>query len=327
MKLLQVCNVGRIVGGTAACAWTVTRALPAFEHHVAFLSPPDAETVFAFAPTPVSSYSVIADIDLAKLRPDAVLLHNTPRSRWRAASLAPTVQYLHSEIADPMGADATLCCSQWLAQRIGLPADRVLWQAVGKVPRGGGFRPPRAGARCRRHELRVGRICTPTARKWPRAMLPFYRNLASRCHDVRWEFVGCPANLQAALQSACGHRAAFHPAGWRQRARVAEWDVLLYSNPVLTESFGRIAAEAMRAGCVPVVDRLGGFAEQIPPDCGFLCEGVEQFAAALEQLADSEFRRRMSQRAARHADENFSLAHFARKLLHWFDVVLGSQKR
>jgi hypothetical protein len=321
MKLFQVCNVGQIVGGTAACAWTVTRALPTFAHHVAFLSPLDAETVAAFAPASVTTHAAITDADLAKLRPDAVLLHNTPRSRWAARVNAPMVQYLHSEFEDPAVADVTVCCSQWLARRLRMPADRVLWQAVGKIARDVGFQPPIAGAGCPRYGLTVGRICTPAARKWSRTMFPFYRQLASQHPRVRWEFVGCPRQMQRELQSACRNRATFHPAAWSQRLQLAKWDVLLYSNPALPESFGRVAAEAMRAGCVPVVDRLGGFIEQIPSDCGLFCEGVEQFAAALERLADPGFRQRMSHQAERHADENFSLARFARELLGWFDAA------
>ena len=53
MRLLQVCNVGRIVGGTAACAWSITRAFPDLEHHVAFLSSITDETQRGFAGTHV----------------------------------------------------------------------------------------------------------------------------------------------------------------------------------------------------------------------------------------------------------------------------------
>lgn len=315
-RLLQVCNVGRIVGGTAACAWTVTRALPGFEHHVLFLSPPDEETVATFAPCMVSQRLTVTRRDVERVRPDVVLLHNTARSRVTGTWPTPTLQYLHSAIRDPAPADVTVCCSQWLAQGIGRPADRVLWQAVAKSA------PLRVAANrgiSNGDSIVVGRICTPQARKWPPNVVPFYAELARRLPHVTWEFVGCPELLRGPLQTACRRRAAFHPAGWRQRSLMAGWDVLLYSNPSLPESFGRTVAEAMRVGCVPVVDRLGGFVEQVPDNVGFLCTGIDEFAAAVTRLSDITFRRRMSERGMIHANAHFSLNRFARDLLMWFD--------
>jgi glycosyltransferase involved in cell wall biosynthesis len=75
----------------------------------------------------------------------------------------------------------------------------------------------------------------------------------------------------------------------------------------------------MRSGCIPVVDRLGGFIEQIPHDCGFLCSSLDEFAAALDRLSDDKFRRAMSERAIKHANEQFSLPRFAADLQMWFD--------
>ena len=129
-RLLQVCNVGRIVGGTGACAWTVTRALPEFEHRVLFLSRPDAETAAAFAPVAIGYQSVLTDGVVERFRPDVVLLHNISRARVSRTLSVPTLQYLHSAISDPAEADATVCCSHWLARRVGLAAEQVLWQGV-----------------------------------------------------------------------------------------------------------------------------------------------------------------------------------------------------
>lgn len=306
--LLQLCNVGRIVGGTAACAWTVTRALPELEHRVVCFSPPDRETIEAFAPVPVTSATAISSRDVAELRADAVLLHNTPAARIVGQLPVPTLQYLHSAIRDPAGADMTVCCSRWLARRLGMPETSVLWQAV---PKSAPLRRLRTAANRRKDLLVVGRICTPQKRKWPGGIVPFYARLAERCPHVEWEFVGCPLELQAALAKACRGQAVFHPAGWQQRALLATWDVLLYSNPSLPESFGRTTAEAMRVGCIPVVDRLGGFIEQIPDDGGFLCSSPDEFAAALEQLRDGDVRQAMSVRAECHADRWFSEERFA----------------
>lgn len=313
-RLLQICNVGRIVGGTAACAWTVTRALPDFEHHVLFLSPPDRETVEAFAPIAVSYSAMITPADIAAFGPDLILLHNTSVRHVPESLPAPTVLYLHSVIPAPARADVVVCCSYWLASRLALPEECVLWQGVSKSALLGSLR-----VAVNRKRFVVGRICTPQARKWPRSIVPFYAQLAVRCPDVDWEFVGCPRELQSALTTACQGRCRFRPAGWRQRELLAHWDVLLYSNPALPESFGRTAAEAMRSGCIPVVDRLGGFIEQIPAGCGFLCSSLDEFAAALERLSDQEFRRTMSERTRKHANEQFSLERFATDLRTWFE--------
>jgi glycosyltransferase involved in cell wall biosynthesis len=152
-------------------------------------------------------------------------------------------------------------------------------------------------------------------KKWPPTIIPFYAELATQFPDIAWEFVGCPGEWQSALTAACRGRTVFHPAGWRQRTLLSRWDVLLYSNPALPESFGRTAAEAMRAGCIPVVDRLGGFIEQIPDDCGFLCSSPADFARALDQASDVAVRRTMSRRAPSHADHHFSLRRFRHRLM------------
>jgi glycosyltransferase involved in cell wall biosynthesis len=201
-----------------------------------------------------------------------------------------------------------------------VPGSHVLWQAVPRPKATGAeqlLSEPRSGQR-----LIIGRICTPQARKWPAAIIPFYAELTRRLPRQRlaqWEFVGCPAELQPRLLAACGGQAVFHSAGWQQRHRLADWDVLLYSHPNLPESFGRTVAEAMRAGCIPVVDRLGGFVEQVPAGCGFLCDGIDDFAAALAKLSEAAARHELSQAAQHHANEKFSLRRFAKVLLAWLD--------
>jgi glycosyltransferase involved in cell wall biosynthesis len=313
-RLLQICNVGRIVGGTAACAWTVTRALAEWEHHVLFLSPPDRETVETFAPVPASFAAKSLAEPIATICPDAILLHNTSAERLPHKSAVPTVLYLHSQISSPASADITLCCSHWLARRMRRPPECALWQAVPKVYPAGRRDPA---------SLVVGRLCTPQAKKWPHNILPIYAELAAKHPRIRWEFVGCPSELQSRLAAACRGRAVFHPAGWEQRAHLARWHALLYSNPAVPESFGRTAAEAMRAGCIPVVDRLGGFLEQVPTGCGFLCDSPADFDDALTNLADRDIRQVMSHRAEQHADEQFSLKRFAGRLRSVFGSLIS----
>jgi glycosyltransferase involved in cell wall biosynthesis len=169
-----------------------------------------------------------------------------------------------------------------------------------------------------RSSLVVGRICTPSARKWPTELVPFYRDLSERHPEVRWEFVGCPTDLQARLGEAVSDRATFVPASFEARRRYWNWDVLLYHHPTLTETFGRTVAEAMRAGCIPVVDDRGGFREQIAEGTGFLCAELAEFSSALSQLEEMGERRGRSRRCRAHADERFSLERFRRELREKF---------
>jgi glycosyltransferase involved in cell wall biosynthesis len=186
----------------------------------------------------------------------------------------------------------------------------VLYQAVPKPANPGNADRPRGGA-----SLVIGRLCTPTTLKWPETLVGFYSAVASRRREVEWEFVGCPQRLQGPLEAACGGRARFHEAGWDARLRLWTWDALLYHHPTVTESFGRTAADAMRAGCVPIVDDRGGFREQIAAGAGWLCRSREEFSFAIDELADGKARLAMSRRAMAHADRHFSIARFRRDLL------------
>jgi hypothetical protein len=310
LHVVQVCNVGRIVGGTAACAWTVARALFDCRRTIICLSAPDASTVRAFAGCDVLKRDRVSADDLQKLGADVVILHNT--AEWRCDKNLPavTLQYVHSRIA-PASADATMYCSRWLAARCDAADGDVCVQGVPKParPSGGGE------SRALRRWPVIGRICTPTARKWPVSLVDFYARLAARFPHVEWDFVGCPAPLAASIERACDDRARFFDASWSARSRLWTWDALLYHHPDLTESFGRTCAEALRAGCVPIVDRRGGFVEQVAEGCGWLCADAESFHAAVDALHDRATRRRMSRAALAHGDEAFSVRRFRGELL------------
>ncbi|MEX1230458.1 MAG: glycosyltransferase family 4 protein [Planctomycetaceae bacterium] len=308
LRLLQVCNVGEIVGGTAACAWSITRSLPACEHHVAVLGSISAETREAFAHCRLSEWRRVTNAEVAGCSPDAIILHNTPASRWKAPLGALTIRYVHS-VSPPGEEDMRWYCSRWLAEQCGDAEGTVLLQSVPRpLQRDNGVN------RGRRAHLVVGRLCTPQLRKWPRELIEFYRRLSEPFPGVEWEFVGCPPSLQTPLLESCGGRARFLPAGWEQRSRLWQWDALLYHHPTLTESFGRTVAEAMRAGCIPIVDARGGFCEQLVPETGFLCDDVDQFAHALRIVADPIERRRRSENCRAHADRSFSFTRFGHDL-------------
>ena len=322
MQLLQVCNVGSIVGGTAACAWSVTRARPDWSHRVAVLGRVDDVTQAAFAPVPIASIDRVTPSIVGGA--EAVLLHNTPPGRVDALAV-PSLLMRHSDVA-PAEATATVACSRDLADRIAArtgPADPVLHQDVlhQGVPQ-----PPPSGPRRLDDRLTAGWLCTPTARKWPRDRVAFCRRLAESCPHVDFEFVGCPAAMRAALLDACGGCAVFHPAGWSARRHLSRWDALLYHNPAVPETFGRTVAEAMLAGCVPVVDRRGGFIEQVDDRrTGILCERPSEFAAALHRLSDLFERRRIAAAASESAHRRFGLDAFGRRLDRVFASMLGAE--
>lgn len=304
MHILQVCNVGRILGGTAACAWTIARCFPDAKHTVAFLSRPTEETKIAFSDCNIQSWQRVAADDIRRSGADVVILHNTSAGRVDVPLPVPTISYLHSRITPAKG-DLTLYCSRWLAKRCGAEESQVLYQPVSTPPDADDLSETRA----LRERPLIGRLCTPSQRKWPEEAVGFYAGLAKRFPDVDWEFVGCPASLEPKLADACGGNARFLPASWSARSRLRHWDAMLYHHPTLTESFGRTAAEAMRAGCIPIVDARGGFAEQVTAESGFLCNSKEEFGTAVAAMQDAGQRLRMS-RACRVRGEAFGLAGF-----------------
>ena len=309
MKLLQVCNVGRIVGGTAACARSLVHALPTWQHRVAVLGTIDEATRAAFAPVTMRS---VERITPAVTRgADVVLLHNTPAARVEPLPY-PTRLLRHSP-GQHARADAAACVSFALRDRLPwAAAEPVLWQGV----------PPpqvRRDATCDevdRPRL-IGRLCTPTSRKWPADCVSLYERLAAEHPTVQWEFVGAPPRLHSALAQACGGRAAFVSAGLAARDRLATWDALLYSNRRLPETFGRTVAEAMRAGCLPIVDDLGGFREQLTPGTGWLCRSPADFVHAIALLHDRTERVQRRRACRERGDAVFSEAAMAGRFELW----------
>lgn len=314
LTVLQVCNVGQVVGGTAACAWSAARALPEMQHHVAFLGTPTRQTreTFGGEGCRIYRWKSVTAAQVASVAADVVILHNASRTRAADRLPAVTIQFLHSKIS-PARSDLTLYCSRWLAEQYKAGRDGVCLQGVPRPLAAGTVDETRA---LRRHPI-VGRLCTPQAKKWPPDAARLYDRLARCFPEVLWEFVGCPSALQAQLRAACRGRAEFLPACWQARSRLWHWDALLYHNPHVTESFGRTVAEAMRAGCIPVVDDRGGFREQVTERCGFLCKQPDEFEQALHSLRSAGVRRNMSRACRAYADEQFSLARFGDDLRRW----------
>jgi len=307
MHLLQVCNVGQIVGGTAACAWSITRGFPDAKHSVAFLSRVEGVTQNAFQPHETHHWSHCTSKAIQQINPDLVILHNVSSENASLWSGAFTIQYVHSA-GRRLPADQTIYCSRWLAEQCRAESKSVVWQGVPRPPQ------PAQPRRKIPGRLRIGRICTPSARKWPDCLPAFYTPLASQHPHVDWDFVGCPPAMQPALYSACQGRATFLHAAWLARSHVWEWDALLYHHPTLTESFGRTLAEAARAGCIPIVDARGGFIEQLDVIGGRSCRTALDFSNAITDFADPESRLRLSKSVQQLANEQFSLSAFRKRL-------------
>jgi len=308
MRIVQVCNVGNICGGTAACAWSITRALPECRHTICFLSAPTSETRDTFLPVEVRQIRRVDDRVLAPFQPDLVILHNTAAVHVDSVRQSLCLQYMHSR-GHHAPADLTVACSKWLALQF--PHSVPILDQPVPLPPGIDQKLCTTGSRAFDDQLIVGRICTPQARKWPESSLAIYHHLAPLFPEIRWEFVGCPHAFEPQLQTACRGRAKFWPAGWEARRHLLRWHALLYHHPTLTESFGRTCAEAMRAGCIPVVDDRGGFSEQIQSGrTGFLCRNITEFTAALAALTPSQ-RWLMSQAGRSAANARFSLRTFA----------------
>ncbi len=308
MRILQVCNVGNICGGTAACAWSMTHALAGQDHVVLFLSSPTRETLNAFRHCEVRTEKAIDDSIVEAIAPDLIILHNTPQDRVRISSNVFTIQFQHSAGVRAV-ATKHVACSKWLADQLpGSP--EVLYQPVPIPPQ-----PDLSSHRNLDDELIIGRICTPTLRKWPPQLIDFYNELSKQNESVTWEFVGTPPEMKDSFRAACRGRVVFLDAGVDARQHLWRWHAMLYHHPTLTESFGRTVAEAMRAGCIPIVDARGGFLEQVNHEgTGYLCRDVNDFSESVRAIRDCSVRAQISKNALTHASEQFSLSRFYSQL-------------
>lgn len=302
MRLLQVAKRPEIAGGTIGCVWSICQALPDWSHAVFCCWPGEVpqRTRDAFTDHVLHAAPAVTAEDLRRIAPDAILLHNVDDRDLPPELLpegVPAFYYCHGSYDGRMDGSAGLraasravfCVSEFLARQVGL--EGTAWYQP--VPA------PPEGTTPAEEPLVVGRLCNPRAENWSADVVDFYRRLARLCPGVRWEFVGCPAAWREALEEACGE-VLFHAAGLEARAHLGRWHAMLYHTPV-THAYGRTLCEAQQAGCVPVVDRRGGFIEQIEQGrTGYLCATVEEFAAALEALRDP-VRRRACAQAAREA--------------------------
>lgn len=305
MRLLQVAKRPEIVGGTIGCAWSICQALPDWSHAVfccwAGEVPQRTRDAFAADATELHVAPAVTAEALRRIAPDVILLHNVDDRDLPPELLpegVPAFYYCHGSYDGRMDGSsglraasrAVFCVSEFLARQVGLEGT-AWYQPVPPPPDGAPLPDPAP--------LVVGRLCNPRAENWTVEVVDIYRKLAQRCPGVRWELVGCPVERREALVEACGE-VVFHEAGLEARRHLRRWHAMLYHTPV-THAYGRTLCEAQQAGCVPIADRRGGFIEQIEHGrTGYLCETVDELAAALEELREPE-RWRACAAAAREA--------------------------
>lgn len=285
---MQFNNVGSLVGGTGACAFTVAQCFPEMTRAIYTFGSPSRELLeeCKIEGIEVFSNKVSTEEAIEQFKPDFVILHNTNPGRIPEMDpRIPVIFYQHSNFsmarASRDRSDVFFVCSRHLARQAGVDEKFVLYQPVPM--------PPHRTA-TRDENPSIGRICTPKASKWKiEDFSGVYRHLAERFTSVRFDFVGAPQEVRPAITEILGDQAAFFNPSWEERWRLRAWHGMLYSSS-LEESYGRVVCEAQRAGCVPIVSRLGGFVEQINPCVtGALCASPEEYGDAVQMLLDEKY--------------------------------------
>jgi len=165
-----------MVGGTANCSLSITRAFPDCEHSVHFTTFSSKEAEIAFSGHRVTCGEVTQSVMQGN---DLVIFHNTPEQRFPAHIPAEcvTVFYQHSAARScsvPRSrCDFRFVVSEFLADRIGLQKNTVLYQPVEKADR----------IEDGRTRSRVIRYCTPNSAKWPEGMEKLYEAIMSDRDD------------------------------------------------------------------------------------------------------------------------------------------------
>lgn len=296
MKILHVNNSSSCLGGTLQCTYSVVRAFPDMEHCVHSFGGPFGDLAQELFGPKVPLKQGLNALDTAReFEPDLVIWNNTsisrmPTTQHFGAMWAYVVHSKHGSAREAaMRCHVRLCVSRYLAEAGGYPKEWVLHQPVTIPPD-----PPAEWSgeslRTGGSVVRVGRICTPTERKWdlPES-LPYYDKLIEAFPGrLRFEFVAPLAKHFDIKTSVRGRidDTTYEPS-IKARSLLKCWDVLFYVSE-LTETFGRTVREAQRSGCVPIVSMRGGFVEQVEGGAGFLVrnpdDAVQSFGKLLEDF-------------------------------------------
>lgn len=279
-KILQVCNVSSMTGGTGRCAFDIAQSFPDCQNHIHAMSGNrmSAEVMKTFCHDRGFAFSHGGVDQILTADHDLMILHN---SRWNQIGMMPLDRAVYLWHSGGGCAKTSAKCrsaianSKWLRDRID-PALEFIHQPV-SVPEG----QRQTG---KRTILRIGRIATPGNRhKWKaNEIIPIYQKIRRLNRPMLWEFVGCPSWLETELRFI--HSGVkFYQASVLAQEHFWNWDVMLYTS-TLAESYGRTVAEAQMCGCIPIVPDRGGFSEQIRNGVdGFLCVGSDEYYNAVRE--------------------------------------------
>lgn len=258
-------NSGNPCGGTLQATNDMILALPDCQH-----------TVYLPGNADRRAHELIgkkAEIKYAQPvgKHDLIICHNTPRQHIPTKGLV--IYYLHSMAGVKDFKGPRLTVSNWLAAKAGWDPSTVLYQPVSRPA----LHPQREAGK-----VTVGRICTPSDRKWRLPeWLPHMQALQAAVPGVEIHLVGCPVTLQDRVGSVLTNCVTHLPSP-ASKALIARWDVLLYTSGI-EESFGRVVREAQRVGTYPVVSNKGGFIEQVQQAGGTLVDTPEDVVKAFTE--------------------------------------------
>lgn len=315
----MVNNVSEVCGGTIQCSASMCKALPDFERRVFSFSHefgPVAQEVFG--PGVELRNGLDASQVVTDFQPDVVVWHNTHADRIPDKPLAGALQVYvahsaHSSLRDAARkCHVTICVSKWLARKVGLSESTVLYQPVQPPERFLGFDSHAA-------LMRIGRLCTPTAKKWNLdEMAPYYAALSAEFPDqLCYEWVA-PPRLHADLRErfvGCISDRTIKP-DYLAPKRLWFWEAMLYTSS-LEESYGRTVCEAQMSHCVPIVNRRGAYPEQIEHGVtGFLVDSPKDAVEAVRVLTNGDEYIRMSSAAALSAEMRSGLPAWREQFLN-----------
>jgi len=329
MKLLQICNVANICGGTFGCVYSIAKCLPDWEHEAIAVNSGEGsvggETAELFPGKVSRKRPPLTSKLFESSNPDVIIFHNTAEHvvPQHLPAGTPRFFYQHSASGACKGArrrcDVFWCVSKALSDIVGIDYEMVLYQPVPCPPK---IVLDKMGVRdTGRKHLVVGMICNADKAKWKESV-DIHDFLHREHPDIWWEFVGCPDGLVDETKSACDNRATFIDIAYESRRRMWQWDIMLYHSKI-PESYGRTVCEAQRTGCIPVVTKLGGFKEKIVNgQDGFLCAHHEDFSIALRILKQDDIRKQMSENAMESGSSRGSLKSWRNSFLNWFQASL-----
>lgn len=164
----------------------------------------------------------------------------------------------------------------------------------------------------------VGRICP---QKRPDIFAAVMAGLAERRTNFRAVVIG-DGELMPALESDVqryGLDGQVHLLGWQTQEQVRDWMQAadIFFLPSENEGIALVLYEALASGLVVVGADVGGQAELVDSDCGFLIRAdtseneITHYVSILDRLStDPVLLSRMKENAIRRVRERFDLTHF-----------------